>query len=105
MLVDIAIATLLSLYRMFAAYIISLFIAVFVGVAMARSRIVESILLPILDILQSIPILGFFPVFLVVFVRILGPTIGGELSAILLIVTSLVWNMIFEYDLRSIRFS
>ncbi|WP_440059615.1 ABC transporter permease subunit [Thermogladius sp. 4427co] len=95
MLVELAAATLLSLYRMFTAYIISLFIALFTGIAMARNKYVEAILLPVLDILQSIPILGFFPLFLVIFIGLLGPSIGGEVSAILLIVTSLVWNMIF----------
>jgi len=92
---ELVVATLMSLYRMFAAYLLSLLIALFTGIAMARNRVVESILLPILDVLQSIPILGFFPVVLSVLVYALGPGVGGELSAVVLITTSLVWNMIF----------
>ena len=88
-------STLLSLGRMLIAYVLSLIIAVVTGVAMARSKHVESILLPVLDILQSIPILGFFPVVLALFVTTLGPVTGGEISSIFLIVTSQVWNMIF----------
>jgi NitT/TauT family transport system permease protein len=95
LLYELAVATLMSLYRMFAAYLLSLFTALFTGIAMARNRTVEAILLPVLDVLQSVPILGFFPIVLVLLVDRLGPGIGGELSAIILIVTSLVWNMIF----------
>ena len=95
MVPELVVATLLSLYRMFAAYLLSLLIALFTGIAMARNRVVEAVLLPILDVLQSIPILGFFPVVLSAFVYGLGPGLGGELSAIVLISTSLVWNMIF----------
>lgn len=95
MLLELAVATLMSLYRMLVAYLISLILAIFTGIAMARNRVVESILMPVLDVLQSIPILGFFPVALVVFINLFGPSVGSELSAIFLIVTSLVWNMIF----------
>ncbi|WP_434731147.1 ABC transporter permease subunit [Thermogladius sp. KZ2Tp1] len=95
MVPELVVATLMSLYRMFAAYLLSLLIALFTGIAMARNRVVETVLLPILDVLQSIPILGFFPVVLSVLVYALGPGVGGELSAVVLITTSLVWNMIF----------
>ena len=93
--VELTLSTLLSLGRMFTAYVLSLIIAIVTGVAMARSKRVESILLPVLDILQSIPILGFFPAVLALFVTTLGPVTGGEISSIFLIVTSQVWNMIF----------
>jgi len=92
---ELTLSTLLSLGRMLAAYMLSLILAIVTGVAMARNKYVESILLPILDVLQSIPILGFFPAVLAVFVTTLGPVAGGELSSIFLITTSLVWNMIF----------
>ncbi len=84
-----------SLSRMVAAYVISAIVALTVGSTMAKNRTVESILLPILDVLQSIPILGFFPAALLVFVTYLPEKIGAELASIFLIVTSLVWNMIF----------
>ncbi|MEM3646935.1 MAG: ABC transporter permease subunit, partial [Thermofilum sp.] len=85
----------LSLARMIVAYIVSVTLAVMLGSWMARSRTVERVLLPILDILQSIPILGFFPAALLLFARLLPGAAGLELAAIFLITTSLVWNMIF----------
>lgn len=84
-----------STWRMLTAYVISVLIALVAGVTMARSKIVERVLLPILDVLQSIPILGFFPAALAVFVAALPPGIGQEAAAIFLIVTSQVWNLIF----------
>ena len=95
LIIELTISTSLSLGRMLAAYTLSLILAIVTGVAMARNKYVESILLPILDVLQSIPILGFFPAVLAVFITTLGPVAGGELSSIFLITTSLVWNMIF----------
>ncbi|MEM2617496.1 MAG: ABC transporter permease subunit, partial [Thermofilaceae archaeon] len=85
----------LSTFRMFSAYLISLLISLTVGVWMARSRSVERVLMPILDVLQSIPILGFFPAALAFFVATLPPGLGQEAAAVFLIVTSQVWNMIF----------
>jgi len=92
---DLVIALGCSLARMMAAYIISVIIALVTGSAMARNRVVEAVTLPILDVLQSIPILGFFPVVLVFFIGSLPKPIGAEAAAVFLIVTSLVWNMIF----------
>lgn len=84
-----------SLARMIAAYVVSLVLALLVGVAMARNRLLERLLLPVLDILQSIPILGFFPAALAFFIAVFPGGVGPEMAAIFLIVTSLLWNMIF----------
>lgn len=85
----------LSLARMVAGYVASFLLAVTLGSWMARSRAVERVLLPVLDILQSIPILGFFPAALLFLSRLLPGVMGLELAAIFLLVTCLVWNMIF----------
>jgi len=92
---ELAVATAASLGRMLSAYVVSLALALVVGTLMARSRSVERVLLPLLDILQSIPILGFFPAALALFVTALPADVGVELAAVFLITTSLVWNMIF----------
>ncbi|MEM2217728.1 MAG: ABC transporter permease subunit, partial [Thermofilaceae archaeon] len=84
-----------SIARMFTAYVASLVVALLIGVAMARSKLLEHFLLPVLDILQSIPILGFFPAALSFFVTMFPGSIGPEVAAIFLIMTSLLWNMIF----------
>ncbi|MEZ0346756.1 MAG: ABC transporter permease subunit [Infirmifilum sp.] len=92
---ELLLASSASLYRMATAYILSVILSLILGSAMARNKIIESILLPVLDILQSIPILGFFPAALLLFVTYLPERIGLELASIFLIITSLVWNMIF----------
>ncbi|MEM3974186.1 MAG: ABC transporter permease subunit [Ignisphaera sp.] len=91
----LVLASLASFGRMLAAYILSLLVAISLGILMARRRTAEAILMPILDVLQSIPILGFFPIAIVIFVSFLPKSIGLELAAIFLITTSLLWNMIF----------
>jgi NitT/TauT family transport system permease protein len=52
-------------------------------------------MLPLLDILQSVPILSFLPVVLLNMTTILPERLGVEVAAIVLIVTSQVWNMTF----------
>ncbi|MEL9998348.1 MAG: hypothetical protein QXH99_07655, partial [Sulfolobales archaeon] len=75
LVVELVVSTLLSLERMFVAYLLSLLLALVIGVVMARNKYVESVLLPILDILQSIPILGFFPAVFLIFINTLGPIV------------------------------
>ena len=54
------------------------------------------LILPAADILQSVPVLGFFPAAVFFFIRIFGNSaIGVELAAIFLIITSVLWNLIF----------
>lgn len=90
----IASALAFSWARMTAALIISIAFSIIVGIAAGSIRLLEKILIPILDILQSIPILSFFPLALYFFV-ILHPVIGPELAAVFLIFTSQVWNITF----------
>ncbi|MEM0283949.1 MAG: ABC transporter permease subunit [Sulfolobales archaeon] len=94
-MIELLIALLYSMIRMFSAYILSLILSVLIGVAMARNKYIESLLLPVLDVLQSIPILGFFPIALLLLIRTLPGFLGVELAIIFLIVTSMIWNMIF----------
>jgi NitT/TauT family transport system permease protein len=86
----------LSLIRMVAAYLLSLGFALLYGYVAASNRVGERVLIPILDILQSVPILGFFPFALVFFVALTpGSWIGPNLASIFLIFTSMSWNMVF----------
>ena len=86
-----------SLVRMSIAMLISLIVAFVYGITAAYYKKMEKILIPILDVLQSIPILGFFPIVIFFIVSFLGYTgISIEIAAILLIVTSMVWNMIYS---------
>ncbi|ABO08104.1 ABC transporter permease subunit [Pyrobaculum calidifontis] len=87
-------ALLATYARMALGLVVSIAVAYALGYAMAKSRRAEAVLLPFLDVMQSVPILGFFPVALFVFVSFF-PRIGAELAAVFLIFTSMAWNIIF----------
>ncbi|MEM0276859.1 ABC transporter permease subunit [Pyrobaculum sp.] len=80
---------------MAVALLLTVAVAYAIGYAMFRSRRVETFMLPLLDVLQSVPILGFFPLALYFFIALL-PAAGAELAAIFLIFTSMAWNIIFS---------
>ncbi len=85
-----------SFLRMTAAYIASLLFSFAYAYAMYANRHAERILQPVLDILQSVPILGFFPFAIFLFVSAVnGNEIGWEFASIFLIFTSMTWNMTF----------
>ncbi len=85
-----------SLTRMFFAYIAALVFSLIYGFAAATSKKREAIMLPILDILQSVPVLGFFPAAIFFFIAIIpNRMLGVEIASIFLIFTSQVWNMAF----------
>ena len=85
-----------SVFRMFVALAISFLVALVVGITAARKRTASKIIVPVIDILQSVPILGFFPAAITFFITLFnGSSIGVEIAAIFLIFTSMVWNMIF----------
>jgi len=88
---------LLSVGRMAAAYALSLLFTIFYGRAAAYNPRAERILMPLLDVLQSVPILSFLPVVLLSLSAILPQTIAVELASIVLIFTSQVWNMTFGW--------
>src|SRR3989442_182214 len=85
-----------SILRMVAAYLLSLLFAISYGHRAATNRRAATVMLPVMDILQSIPILGFFPFVLLFFVNgPLGDPVGIETAAVFLIFTSMAWNMAF----------
>ncbi|AGK46262.1 binding--dependent transport system inner membrane component family protein [Burkholderia thailandensis MSMB121] len=64
----------------------------------AKSRTAETVLIPLLDVLQSVPILGYLSFTVVFFLSIApGTTLGAELAAIFAIFTSQAWNMAFSF--------
>jgi NitT/TauT family transport system permease protein len=83
-----------SFYRMLAAYAIALIFSVVYGVAAARGGTWERILIPTIDIAQSVPVVGFFPAAVYFFVALAhGSRFGVEMAAVFLIFTSQAWNM------------
>lgn len=83
--------------RMLAAIVCSLvFTFVYAAIA-AKSRRAEMVLIPILDILQSVPILGFLTFTVVFFMNLFpGRVLGAELACVFAIFTSQAWNMTFS---------
>jgi NitT/TauT family transport system permease protein len=89
---------LYSLVRISLAYSLSLIFALAYGYLAASSRRAEAVLVPLLDILQSIPVLSFLPgVMLAMVALIPHHQIGVELGSILLIFTGQVWNIAFSF--------
>lgn len=87
-----------SLLRMIFAYILSLVFTLVYGHVAATSKRAAKFMVPILDILQSIPILSFLPSVVLTLVAIFpNSSIGVELAAVILIFTSQAWNMTFSF--------
>jgi NitT/TauT family transport system permease protein len=94
-----------SLLRIAVAYVLSLAFALVYGYVAAYNRKAERIMIPLLDILQSIPVLSFLPGVMLAMVALFPHhQIGVEMGAILLIFTGQVWNMAFSFysSLKSI---
>jgi NitT/TauT family transport system permease protein len=87
-----------SLLRMFIALLFSFVFTLLYGYAAARSRRAEKMLVPILDILQSVPVLGFLTVTVTVFIGLFRHSqLGLEAAAIFAIFTAQAWNMTFSF--------
>jgi len=88
----------LSTLRMVLAYIVSLVFSIAYARFAASSKAAERVMLPLLDILQSIPILSFMPGVVLGLVALFpGRTFGLELAAVILIFTSQAWNLAFSF--------
>ncbi|MCA0247971.1 MAG: ABC transporter permease subunit [Proteobacteria bacterium] len=84
--------------RMFAAIVASLIFTFVVATLAAKSRRAELVILPALDILQSVPVLGFLTFTVVFFIGLFPQSqLGAECAAIFAIFTSQAWNMAFSF--------
>ncbi len=108
--IDLSITSLpgyaaLSLARCLAAFVLSLLFTLVWGSIAAHNRRAERIMIPALDILQTIPVLSFLPpVTLALIMLVPGSEIGLELACIIMIFTGQAWNMAFGFyqSIRSI---
>jgi NitT/TauT family transport system permease protein len=94
-----------SLLRITIAYFLSLAFTLVYGYVAAYNQRAERFMIPLLDVLQSIPVLSFLPGVMLAMVALFpGRQLGVELGAILLIFTGQVWNMAFSFyaSLKSI---
>ncbi|HEV2300205.1 MAG TPA: ABC transporter permease subunit [Stellaceae bacterium] len=86
-----------SVLRMGVALLASLVFSLAYAALAAKSRAAEKILIPVLDILQSVPILGFLSITVTGFIALFpGRLLGVECAAIFAIFTSQAWNMTFS---------
>ena len=92
---DLLVALGASWARIAVALLASMAAALLVGIAAATNRRLEVVVIPALDVLQSVPILGFFPVAIAVLVSV-SPVIGPELASIFLVFTCTFWNFAFS---------
>jgi NitT/TauT family transport system permease protein len=84
--------------RMLIAMALSLLFTFTYATLAAKSRRAERLLVPLLDILQSVPILGFISITVVFFMALApGRVLGAEFAAIFAIFTSQAWNMAFSF--------
>jgi len=88
---------LFSTGRMLAAYLLSFLFTLVYGYVAAYNRRAESVLMPLLDVLQSVPILSFLPVVLLGLSAVLPEGIAAEVASVVLIFTSQAWNMTFAW--------
>ncbi len=97
-LVSLAKYSLYSLSRALIAFALSFVFTIFYGYFMYKNKTAQSLLLPILDILQSIPVLGFLPAVVLALIALFPHSnIGLELASIIMIFTGQVWNMVFGF--------
>lgn len=95
---DLPYYALRTTLRMFLALGASLVFTFVYATLAAKSRRAEAVLIPLLDVLQSVPILGFLTFTVTFFLGLFpGSTLGAELACIFAIFTSQAWNMAFSF--------
>ncbi|MEZ0229528.1 MAG: ABC transporter permease [Planctomycetota bacterium] len=89
---------LLSFVRVMLSYFLSLIYTVIYGTIAARNARAEKVMIPVLDVLQGIPVLGFLPGIVLSMVALFpGRNLGLELACILMVFTAMPWNMAYSY--------
>lgn len=88
---SLLLATLATLMRLAVAYVFALLCAVPLALLASITPFTEKVFLPIFDVLESIPILAFFPVLIMVFIRF--NSLNG--AAILILFLAMLWNIVF----------
>ena len=87
-----------TLLRMWVAFSFSLFFAISLGYLAAKNTAARAVILPALDVLQSVPVLGFLSATVAGFMALFpGSLLGVECAAIFAIFTGQVWNMAFGF--------
>ncbi len=88
---DLLTATSFTLGRLLVAYVIAVILAIPIAILAVKNTFTEKIFLPMFDVLESVPILAFFPILILFFLRINLP--NG--AAIFILFLSMLWNIVF----------
>jgi NitT/TauT family transport system permease protein len=80
---------------MIVALMFSVIFSLAIGITAARNHRAETVIIPTLDVLQSVPILGFFPIVIYGISAVIPGAVGVDLAVIFLIFTSMSWNIAF----------
>jgi NitT/TauT family transport system permease protein len=88
---DLFYATLATIGRIGIAYTAAILVAIPLALLVTYNPVVETILLPLFDILESIPILAFFPILILIFIRV--DFLNG--AALVILFLSMVWSIVF----------
>lgn len=89
---DLLLATFLTFFRIFIAYIVALVISIPLALIITSNSKVERLLLPLFDIIQSIPVLAFFPIVVLIFIN----AKFFEGAAIFILILDILWNLVFS---------
>ena len=89
---DLLQASIATLWRLTIAYLLSVVLAVPLALLITKNARFERILLPVFDIIQSVPVLAFFPVIVLIFVKV--NFFDG--AAIFVIFMAMLWNIVFS---------
>lgn len=81
-----------TMLRLLAAYLIGLILAIILALVATSNRVVGGFLLPVFDVLQSVPVLAFFPIAIVAFSKAGIP----EAGAIFVLVMNMTWSILFS---------
>jgi NitT/TauT family transport system permease protein len=95
LIASILVNLVFSWSRMLIALGVSVLLGIAVGIYAATSKRAEKVIIPIIDIFQTLPILSFFPFVIYIFIALIPGFVGIELAVIFLITTSMLWNIIF----------
>lgn len=91
-------AVFLSLSRIVLAYFVCLFSSLAVGYWAAHSKLAETVIIPLIDIGQCVPVLAFLPGLNLAFIKIFPESrVGLEIAAILTLYTGMAWNMMLAF--------
>ena len=90
--IDIFYASFNTLFRLFVSYVLSLVLSIPTALFITKTPKIEKIMLPITDIFQSIPILAFFPIIVVAFIKFQLT----EGAVIFILFMAMLWNLVFS---------